>query len=123
MSGTTLGRWEITIPGWCPTPLNGLLRGRGALSCRKRRDRDYVTLFARLARIPRAEGRRRLSSSITLPPGHRRWDGVAFHKSLLNACVHAGLLKGDSPRWCEVGTVACARGGALETVLIIEALS
>jgi hypothetical protein len=115
------GRWEIFVDGWRPASLNELLRGGPWGAHRlKRRDREYVVLFANLARVPRAAAKRRVSLRITLPPKQRRWDGDALWKSLLDACVRAGLLKDDGPKWCELGGVDYVRGKALSTTIIVE---
>jgi hypothetical protein len=114
-------RWEIVIDGWRPASLNELLRGGPWGAHRlKRRDREYVVLFANLARVPRATAKRRVSLRIVLPPKQRRWDEDALWKSLLDACVLAGLLKDDDPKWCELGGVDYVRGKALSTTIIVE---
>jgi hypothetical protein len=117
-------RWEIAIDGWRPASLNELLRGGPWGAHRlKKRDREYVALFANLARVPRATVRRRVSLRIVLPPKQRRWDGDALWKSLLDACVRAGLLKDDGPKWCELGEIVYQRGTSLATTIILEDIS
>jgi hypothetical protein len=120
-AGASGKRWEIFVDGWRPASLNELLKGGPWGAHRlKRRDREYVVLFANLARVPRATAKRRVSLRITLPPKQRRWDGDALWKSLLDACVHAGLLKDDGPKWCELGGVDYVRGKALSTTIVVE---
>jgi hypothetical protein len=117
------GRWDVFVDGWRPASLNELLRGGPWGAHRlKRRDREYVALFANLARVPRATAKRRVSLRITLPKGQRRWDGDALWKSLLDALVHAGLLKDDNPKWCQIGGVEYLRGTTLSTAILLEDL-
>jgi hypothetical protein len=123
MSTTTpTGTYRIEIPGWVPTPLNQLLghwRGRWG---RKKADKAMVLVHAWKCRIPPADGRRRVSLLITLPPGQRRWDPDCFWKSCLDALVAARLLKDDSSKWCELGTIIQMRTGVLSTTIILEDL-
>lgn len=116
----TATRHEIRIEGWAPTPLNRLLGNHHAAARLKKLDREYVILHARLARVSRATGRRRVSLRITLPPRQRRWDPDALWKSSLDALVHANMLRDDCPKWCELGQVEYVRGAALATVIVLE---
>jgi hypothetical protein len=117
------GHWEIFIDSFRPASLNELLRGGPWGAHRlKRRDREYVALFANLARVPRATAKRRVSLRIVLPPKQRRWDCDAMWKSLCDACVYAGLLKDDGPSWCQLGEVEYVRGTTLSTTIILEDL-
>jgi hypothetical protein len=114
-------RWEIQIDGWRPASLNELLKGGPWGAHRlKRRDREYMVLFANLARVPRATAKRRVSLRIVLPPKQRRFDIDAFQKSTLDACTHAGLVKDDNPKYADWGGVDYIRGKVLSTTIIIE---
>ncbi len=114
-------RWEIAISAWRPASLNELLRGGPWGAARlKRLDREHVFLYSRLARVPHAVGKRRVSLRITLPPKQRRWDIDALWKSLLDALVKASMLRDDNPKWCEMGGVEYTRGEELSTTIILE---
>lgn len=113
-------RWEVAIPGWRPASTNELLRSVRERIAHKKRDRDHVSLFARVAGVPAATGKRRVSLRVTLPWGRRRWDVDALWKSLLDACTWSRLIVDDRPEWCELGPVEYRRGEALETVIILE---
>jgi hypothetical protein len=111
----------VTIPGWRPALLNELMgRHPHAVARRKRVDRDLVAGYCRLAELPGAAGRRRVSLVITLGPRGRECDPDAPWKSLLDALVQAGALVDDSADWCELGTVAHARGPSLATAITLE---
>lgn len=115
----------LHLPGFTPTSTNQLLgsvRGRCRL---KRGDRERVAWEARQAGIPAAEGKRRLGLRVLLPKGQRATDPSNAIKSLEDALVQAGLLRGDSYRWVEPGPVVFARsldGTTRETFVILEDL-
>lgn len=111
----------LTIPGFRFATLNELMRGHWAHRSRlKRRDRCAVALFARLAGLSAAAGKRRVSVSITYSGRQQAADVDAYWKSLLDALVAAGLLVDDSPAWCEIGEVRQARGETTATVIELE---
>lgn len=115
--------WELIIPGWRPATVNELIAGGPWGAARlKKHDRDHVAVYARIDRIPRATGKRRVSLMITLCKGQRRWDTDALWKSLLDALVWAGMLIDDRPKWCELGPVEYARTGVLSTTISLDEL-
>jgi hypothetical protein len=116
-------RWEVHIPWWRPAALNELLKGGpwGA-AWLKKNDLSHVCVFAHWHHVPRATGKRRISLKIVLPPKQRRWDIDALQKSTLDACVTAGMLKDDGPKWAEWGGVEYTRGKSLSTTIVIEDL-
>jgi hypothetical protein len=102
---------RIVIPNWHPCRLNDLYAGHWARRARlKRADRELIGAYARLQAIPRATGKRRVALTITLGPRQRAADCDAYHKSLLDALVHTGILLDDSPAWCELSPVQFRRG-------------
>lgn len=118
---TVTGRWEVVVPLWRPASLNELLAaGPYGANRLKKRDLEFVRVYAWLAGVPRASGPRRVSLEITVPKGQRRWDPDAFWKSLLDALVRDGKLVDDGPKWCLNGPVSYVRGEELLTKIIIE---
>lgn len=70
--------------------------------------------------MPKATGRRRVSVSVDCHKTPPDADNVL--KSLLDALTACGLVIDDSPAWCELGTVAVARGPRDRTVVTLEDL-
>ncbi len=119
VAGTT---W-IPISGWRPASNNEMAKGVKTKVRLKKRDRAIVCESARLAELPGATGKRRLSILIRVPPNQRRWDEDAFWKSTQDACVHADLLIDDGPLYYTMGTMRYAPDrGPLRTTLIVEDL-
>jgi hypothetical protein len=100
----------LIIPRWHPTSVNTLLESHWATRARlKRQDAAVVTLAARECRLPPAAVKRRVEALFSFPPGRRRFDEDAFKKVLLDSLVKCGLLRNDSPVWCETGGWRCVR--------------
>jgi hypothetical protein len=113
----------LVIPDWHPARLNELYAGHWGRRARlKRADRDLVGFYARLAAIPPATGRRRVSLVLTLAPRQRAGDPDAYWKSLLDALVHAGLLVGDNRQGVELGQVRFERGPGRQTTITLDDL-
>jgi Holliday junction resolvase RusA-like endonuclease len=112
--------WGMEIPNWRPAALNELMGNHGKAGRLKQADRNVVIGYAKLRRIPAAMVKRRVSLTITLPKGQRRWDVDAFQKSVLDACKHAGIIVDDRDLWVEWGGVKYERGARLSTTIIIE---
>jgi Holliday junction resolvase RusA-like endonuclease len=112
--------YRLDIPGWIPASVNQLLASVQARIRLKKLDRHMVCVYARLAGIPAAIGQRRLSATFAFAKGQRRCDADNLLKSLLDACVHAGLLKDDGPAWCELGVVQCVHGEYRGTTITVE---
>jgi hypothetical protein len=113
-------RHVLDIPGWLPCRLNQLLghwRNRHRL---KKADRETVGLYARMASIPHAKGKRRVSLVLTLAPRQRAADPDAWWKSVLDALVQADQLVDDNRQWCELGSVTFRRGREEATTIILE---
>jgi hypothetical protein len=115
-------RHVLDIPGWLPCRLNQLLGHWHNRHRLKKADRETVGLYARLAGIPRARGKRRVSLVLTLAPRQRAADPDAFHKSLLDALTACGLLVDDNRQGCELGSVTFQRGRQKATTIILEDL-
>jgi hypothetical protein len=113
----------LLLPGFVPTSLNRLTRGRRRDRIRLARgDRDIIRWHARLSGVPPATGPRRVSLVITLPPGERRCDPDAYWKSLLDGLRACGLLVNDSARWVVLGGIDWERGPR-RTAVVLEDLT
>lgn len=108
----------FTIPGYLPTPLNRLLRMHWSRRGKHQAGASaLVAGYARLAGVPRAEGRRRVS--LTFRGG--RADPDARLKLILDALVRASLLVDDGEAWCVIGEVRnTGRRGDRATVITLE---
>jgi hypothetical protein len=105
-----MNTYTLTIDNWHPARLNAWDGRHWAVRARlKRADREIIGLYARLAGIPPATGKRRVSLRLTLGPRQREPDPDAFFKSVLDALVHAGLLVDDDRHGVELGDVAFQR--------------
>lgn len=110
------------IPGWHAATVNQLLaKGKWAWTLKKK-DREMVAWYVKMARIPPATGKRRLS--LTLIMGHRMRtpdpDGV--FKSLLDALVKCGALLDDRKECLELMPVAFERAKVKATRVELEDL-
>jgi hypothetical protein len=113
--------YAFMIPGWHPAKVNELYSGHWGHRARlKKADRDRVAHHARLAGIPAATGKRRVSLRLTLAPRQRAGDPDAYWKSLLDALVHAGQLIDDNRQNVELGPVVFDRGPARATTVLLE---
>jgi Holliday junction resolvase RusA-like endonuclease len=101
--------YTLHIPHWQPATVNQLMHSVRGRIRRKKADREMVCAYTLQARIPRAERKRRVSLHIILGKGQRGADADAYHKSLLDACKHAGLILDDSSRYVELAPVTFSR--------------
>jgi Holliday junction resolvase RusA-like endonuclease len=105
------------------TPLNRLVGCHwGTAQRRKKADKAVVALACKLAGVPPAVTRRRVSLVVTLAPRQRAPDSDAWFKSLLDALTACHAVKDDNPVWCELGPVTYARGPARRTTITLEDL-
>jgi hypothetical protein len=115
------GKFQLEIPNWHPARLNqwdGCHWSRRAKL--KKIDRQVVGCYAMLSGVPHAKGKRRVSLQVVLGPRQRGADVDAFWKSLLDALTACRLLKDDSRRWCELGSVEFERGPQMTSTIILE---
>jgi hypothetical protein len=118
---TTVATYSITIPAWVPPTANQLFRGtvRQRIKLGKA-CREMVGWYTLLARVPPAEGKRRVTLRLVLPKGRRFPDVDSLWKGLLDALVCAGALKGDSHLWGELAPVQFGRGAEWGTTITLE---
>jgi hypothetical protein len=117
------GRWVLVLPGWRPPSTNSVMgRCWQAAHRAKKRMAKLLGDCARLARVPPAAGRRRLSAVVTLGPRQKRMDPDNVCKLLFDSCKRAGIIRDDSERWLEWGGLVYSpvRGARPETLLVIE---
>lgn len=114
-----MDRITLTVKGWLPERLNELLRSHWRVRTKAtERAAQLIGTERFLAGIPiGCEERRRVSVTYHQPAGVA--DDDARWKVLLDGLKGAGLLKDDSPAWCEMGTVATVRG-EMRTVIVLE---
>jgi Holliday junction resolvase RusA-like endonuclease len=99
--------YTLDIPRWHPAPLNKLLGHWRTAHRLKKIDRSVIAAYA--CRIPKAQGKRRVSLHIILDKGQRAPDPDAFFKSLCDALVHAGMLVDDNRQHVELAPVTFSR--------------
>lgn len=119
-----MSRHVVEIPGWHPARLNQWDGRHWAVRARlKKADRKTVGVYARMAGVPVAASKRRVTVLIGLKPQQRGADPDAYWKSLLDALVSAGLLVDDSPGWCELAALEYRRGEGYGTTVILDDLT
>ena len=90
---------EFRIPDYLPLTLNELLRSHWSVRSKAQKEADaFVAYYSRLAHIPGASRRRKVS--LTFHGGLA--DPDARLKLILDALVHNLLLVDDSEEWCLV---------------------
>jgi hypothetical protein len=98
-----MAAYTFFIPGWLPPRLN---RSRGRhWSAGHRLTSEaarFFATYARLAGVPAAAGRRRVTLVIVLGKGMRGGDKDNWLKHSQDGLVRAGLVRDDSPAWLEM---------------------
>ena len=100
---------RLVIPRWHPATKNQLRRGVRARIRLKKADRAMLCAYAMAVKVPRAQGKRRISLHIVLGKGQRGADTDGYWDSLLDGCKHAGLIVDDSHQWVELAPVLFSR--------------
>ncbi len=114
---------RLFLPSFRFRSLNAQIgRHWGAKAKIKRNEREVVAGYAMVYRLPRAEGKRRVSLEIVLTGHQKPTDDDNAFKSCLDALTACGLLVDDSPRWVELGTVEYSRSGEPGTTIILQDL-
>ena len=113
--------WTVEIPDWTPPPLNKLMRMHWGVAARhKRAVYGLIDVMLWKHRVPRAEGRRRVSVAVTVAGRSGIPDADGILKLLLDGLVRCGALVDDSAKWCELGAVTVDRGPARSTRITLE---
>ena len=112
----------LFIPTWHPATTNQLLDNRWKAARLKRSDREMVTWYCRITKMPYATGIRRVNLTIVLKPGQRAADPDAYWKSSLDALVHAGMLVDDNRQHVELMPARFERSTEWGTRVVFEDL-
>jgi hypothetical protein len=114
----------IEIPNWLPVTLNNFMRvnpmrRRGVVKSAA----EFVAGYAKLAGVPVAQGRRRVTLAFRAPEGKgaKVGDPDSRQKVALDALVLAGMIVDDSDRWCDLMPRVRERG-AVRTLITLEDL-
>lgn len=110
--------YSIRIPDWHPATVNQLLRGRWWAAKLKKIDRQMIGAYAQA--VPRAEGKRQVDFTIVLKKGQRAADNDAYHKSLMDGLVHAGMLKDDNRQWSQISQPQFERAERIATLITLR---
>jgi len=88
------------------------------------RSNDYAILRydSRSEKVPKAQGKRRVSLEIVLGPRQRGGDPDSYWKLLLDNLKHLGLIRDDNKEWVELGPVTFSRGPQRATAITLEDL-
>jgi hypothetical protein len=106
--GTAPTAYVLCIPGWHPAA-----PGKQA--------RNVIHAAALPSGIPRARGKRTVLLHVIATPG-RPLDPAACWRAVLDGLEWAGLLVGQTPRWCERGAASVTAGPDRRTsVVLVEA--
>lgn len=112
----------ISVPDWLPATLNEFMRQHWAVR-RKTLSvaANLIAAYARLAGVPQASGRRRVTLTFFCRGGRGRKSGDpdARLKVCLDALVRAGMLVDDDDRFCELAPRSRAYGPT-RTVITLE---
>lgn len=112
---------RIKIPDWRPTRDNELLNCHWRIKHkRKTDDAAMVMMYAIVANVMPATGKRRVSLEIVLKGRQKTTDEWAYHKSLMDALVKCRMLVDDSPQFVAWGGTTYSRGGEAGTTIILE---
>lgn len=116
--------YVIEIPDFLPATVNDLLRMHWAPRNRLlKEEAQLVALYARLAGVPPASCRRRVTIAFRAPGGRRAkvGDPEARFKGLLDALVKCGCLVDDSDEFLDLMPRVRERG-AVRTLIVLEDL-
>ena len=110
--------FKLRIDRWQPATVNKLINAHWATAGRlKRVDKNIISHYCQHNRIPKAQGPRQVSLTITLAPRQRAGDPDAYWKSILDALVHAGMLVDDNRQYVRIGPVTFERGAERATLI------
>lgn len=91
------GRWEVWAVGWIPVSVNTLVGRMGQGTGRKKKDREYLSLFT--GGIRPADRPRRLHVIYSYPKGRQGIDLSNGFKSIEDALVKLKVLRDDTRKW------------------------
>jgi Holliday junction resolvase RusA-like endonuclease len=113
----------LYLPNYSPISQNELQEAHWAARARmKKSDMEIIAYYATLQGLmggPLPDCKRRVELRFVVPKGKRRCDGDNVKKSLLDALVACGLLRNDSPVWCESPEPVWARSESTREAFVI----
>ena len=113
--------YRIAIPNWRPATDNELINCHWRTKHKlKQSDAEMVACYARLADVPDAKSKRKVSLEITLCGRQKKTDKFAYCKSFLDGLVTARILVDDNDEFMEWGGVTWTRGRESQTVIVLE---
>lgn len=105
----------LWLERWHPTTLNTLMAGHWAKGHRKKKlDGEVVAAECLRHGLRPAQGPRKVSLHLIVPPKARRCDRDAFWKVALDCLKRAGAIVDDSPNYCTPGAVTYSRSESAE---------
>lgn len=114
--------YKLRIDSWHPARLNQLMRGWRTAHRLKKVDRNLISSYCIINRIPLANGPREVGITITLGPRQRAADPDAYWKSALDALVNANMLIDDNRQYCRCLPVEFERGTERATLITLRDL-
>lgn len=119
--GSTQVRHVIEIPDYLPPTINQLMRGRIKARIRLGKSaRNMIAVYAILAKVTPAEGKRRVTLRLGLGPRRRGADVDAYWKALLDGLKDCRAIRDDSRHWCELAPVEYREANEDSTTIVIE---
>ena len=118
-----MAKQEVWIARWQPARLNQWDGKHWAIRARaKKADAEVIGVAVRLAGVPEATGRRRVSLSVRFGLSKKgpTPDPDGFLKSTLDALVHSRRLIDDSGEWCEIGDIETRKTDQPGTLITLE---
>jgi len=118
---------RLEIPDWLPSSINDLMRMHfHARNRLLKGEAELVAVYFLLAKIPQAEGKRRVTLTFAAPGvgggrGAKVGDVDNRLKGLLDSLVKCGGLVDDAPAWMELGEIRAERG-LKRTTIVLEDL-
>jgi len=112
--------WTLCIPGWHPCPLNQLCGSFRKAHRLKNHDKEIVGKAVLAYAVLPATGLRHVDLTLVYAKGQRAVDPDASWKSLFDALVSTGALKGDSHKWVSYNEPTILRGEAMQTFVTIQ---
>lgn len=113
-------RHVIYIPNWHPASVNKLMGHWASASKIKNADMQMMAMYALKAKVPPADGKRRLEITLKINTAGRTPDPDNFYKSVCDGLKRCGYIKDDSGTWLEITPTKFERGKDMATILILE---
>lgn len=114
-------KYTVTIPNWTPPSVNRLLNVHWATGSRiKAGASQMIAAYCTYAKVPLADGKRRVSMHITKSGRGRLPDSDNLAKITFDALKTTGYIVDDSQKWLEYEPPVIVRGDKTQTVITLE---